>query len=51
MENNIATMTAAELEKHIKNVDEKHKRRLTTLRALARARKAEEDATVSEKDG
>lgn len=41
---NIATMTAAELENHVKDMDEKHKRLMTTLRALAKARKAEEEA-------
>ena len=41
-EQNIATMTAAELDKHIKTTDEKHRLLMTTLRALQRARVAEE---------
>jgi hypothetical protein len=39
---NIATMTSAELEAHIKKLDENHRSRMTSLRALMRARKAEE---------
>jgi len=42
---NIATMTAAELEQHILTLDKQHKRLLKALRALARARKAEEEAS------
>ena len=41
---NIATMTAAELTAHIKELDDRHKARLRTLRALQRARQAEESA-------
>ncbi len=41
---NIATMTAAELDQHIEALEERHKARVRTLRALARARKAEEEA-------
>ncbi len=48
---NIATMTAAQLEKHVSEIDYKHKRRMTALRALIRARQAEEDSyTVLGKD-
>lgn len=48
MKTDIATMTASELVQHIKQLDERHKRRLTTFRALARARKAEEEASKQE---
>ena len=41
---NIAEMTADELERHIAELDTKHRARLKTLRALARARRAEEEA-------
>lgn len=42
--NNIALMNSAELEEHIKNVETKHRERMKYLRALMRARKAEEEA-------
>ena len=38
----IATMTASELADHIKNLELKHRKLLATLRALMRARLAEE---------
>ena len=41
---NIATMMAYQLEAHIETLEATHKRLLTTLRALARARAAEEAA-------
>lgn len=41
---NIATMTASELEQHIKELEENHRKRMTALRALMRARKAEEES-------
>ena len=41
---NIATMSAAELELHAEKVEAQSKRLLTTLRALARAKAAEEAA-------
>ena len=41
---NIATMTAKELQEHIQALQERLKSRVRTLRALARARKAEEEA-------
>jgi hypothetical protein len=39
---NIATMTAAELDAYIKRLEEQHKIRMRSLRALQRARQAEE---------
>jgi len=41
---NIATMTSAELEQHIAAQEGKHRAHMRALRALARARKAVEDA-------
>jgi hypothetical protein len=41
---NIALMTAVELAAHIKDVEQTHRARLKTLRALQRARAAEEAA-------
>ena len=41
---NIATMTSDRLYEHIKSLEERHKRLMTTLRALAKAKKAEEEA-------
>ena len=46
MKTNIADMTAAELEQHIADLDDQHKRLMTTLRALMRARKAEEESAA-----
>jgi hypothetical protein len=41
---NIATMSASELEVHIAELEDKFRARIKTLRALARARQAEEEA-------
>lgn len=41
-EKNIATMTSAELASHIEDLDAKHRIRINALRALQRARAAEE---------
>ena len=41
---NIATMTSAELEQHIGAMEQGHRAHMRALRALARARKAEEAA-------
>ena len=43
-ETNIATMTAAQLEEHVERLEERQKNLLKSLKALARARKAEEEA-------
>ena len=40
----IGEMTSAELEQHIKDLEGKHKARIRTLKALQRARWAEEKA-------
>lgn len=40
----IGDMASAELEQHIAELEEKHRVRIRTLRALMRARKAEEEA-------
>lgn len=40
----IATMTSDELEQYIKDLEEKHRARIRTLKALMRACKAEEEA-------
>ena len=45
---NIADMTAAQLESHIKSLDESHRRRMAALRALARAKREEERANGGE---
>lgn len=42
---NIADMTAAQLENHITSLDESHRRRMKALRALARAKIEEENAS------
>jgi hypothetical protein len=43
-EKTIGTMTASELERYIQDLEEKHRARIRTLKALMRARKAEEEA-------
>jgi hypothetical protein len=48
---NIATMTADELEDHIERVIEKHRMLIRSLRALARARHAEQDAAWQQRQG
>lgn len=41
---NIATMTADELAEHIAELEQRHRARMKALRALQRARLAEEEA-------
>ena len=41
---NIATMTASELEQYVEALEKAYRTHLNYLRALARAKKAEEDA-------
>jgi hypothetical protein len=41
----IATMTSSELEEYAKEVEAKYKVRMRTLKALIRAKRAEEEAT------
>ena len=43
-ETNIATMTAAELQQHIAAIEQNHRAHMRVLRALARARKTEEES-------
>lgn len=50
MSMNIATMTAEQLEEYIAKLEDWHKIRMRTFRALARARRAEEPATEEETD-
>ena len=46
-ETNIATMTAAELQQHIAAIEQNHRAHMRALRALARARKTEEESKLS----
>ncbi len=48
MKKDISEMSAAELETHIETLDAAQKRVLKTLRALQRAKAAQEEATGSE---
>jgi len=41
---NIAEMTADQLDSHVEALDKKHKARMKSLRALARARRDEEES-------
>ena len=45
---NIAIMTSIELEAHIETLAATHSRLMTALRALSRARKAEEESKGSD---
>lgn len=42
----ISTMTSAELKAHIEKKDKTHRAEMTTLRALQKAREAEEQAAA-----
>jgi hypothetical protein len=47
---NIATMNSAELEQYIEFLVDRHRRQLKTLRALQRAREAEESLASGEQN-
>ena len=49
-EKNIATMTAAQLAEYIEDTENKHKGYMKTLRALQKAREAEEAMQPPETD-
>ena len=51
MTKNIATMTAAELAQHIDATERRHRKLMAALRALQRAREAEEEPNDDGKDG